>query len=478
MRCILLVTSIFLLSIGAMLAMAPDTLAQSPQPLPLARSVNLEPLFSAYADPTGPAIVVIVVRNGAVIYQYVSGFADLERHVRATMDSMFEVGSTAKMFTAFLVEKLIQSGRLSEADNVRQYLPDLPDYGRPILIDDLLHHTSGLRDYFELMAMRGVRLDDSMSQEDALRLIYRQRKLNFEPGTAAAYSNSDFVLLGQIVQKVTGKSLADYASETLFRPARMQTAVFATNRNVIMANRALSYVRLGPGKEIALPMDYEVTGPSGLWLSGNDLVAWLQFLGEPEDATKRVLARMEAPGKLCDGEEVKWGAGLQHALRAGVREFYHAGGNQGYRSVVAYFPERALQIGIMTNAPSADPEDLAGEIADRILDLKAAQENEPVRPMSSSTAEPGTSTTDLVGTYYSDELDTSYRLSVRGSTLIAEHIRNPAVELKPAGPDTWIGEMWWFKTLKVVRDSQDKIIAFRLSGFRGARDVQFCRVAR
>lgn len=475
MKRALVCSYVSLLSIGGLLATAGSAAAPRARAMPAALSVELDRLFFDYADLRGPAIVAIVVRNGEVIYQHVSGMADIERHVPATMDSMFEIGSTAKMFTAFLVEKLIKSGELSETDDIRKYIPELPDYGTPILISELLYHSSGVRDYFELMAMRGIRLDDSISQDDAMGLICRQRRLNFKPGTETAYSNSDFVLLAQIVKKVTGNSLEEYAVEALFKPATMQKAIFEVSRNTLMPDRALSYVRIGPGRDIALPLNYEVIGPSGLWLSGNDLAAWLRFLDLPDDATKRILAAMEVPGKLSDGKEVKWGAGLLHKTHAGLREFYHDGGNEGYRAIVAYFPERRLEIGIMTNAPSADPETLVGQIADRVLQLRAVPKSAPALSTQVPPAETDHSAADLVGTYYSDELDTSYRLSVRDGKLVAAHIRNPAVDLKAAGPDKWTGEVWWFKTLEVVRDSEDKPIAFRLSGFRGARAVEFRR---
>jgi CubicO group peptidase (beta-lactamase class C family) len=475
MKCALICSYASLLSIGGPLATAASAPAPRERTLPATLSVKVDPLFSDYADPTGPAIVAIVVRNGEIVYRHVSGMADIERRVPATMNSMFEIGSTAKMFTAFLVEKLIQSGELSGTDDIRKYVPELPDYGTPILISELLHHTSGVRDYFELMAMRGIRLDDSMSQEDAMRLTCRQRALNFKPGTEAAYSNSNFVLLAQIVKKVTGKSLADYAVEGVFKPASMQKAIFEVSRNTLMPDRALSYVRIGPGRDIALPLNYEVIGPSGLWLSGNDLAAWLRYLDLPDGSTKRVLAAMEVPGRLSDGEEVKWGAGLLRKTHAGLLEFYHDGGNEGYRAIVAYFPERRLEIGIMTNAPSADPEELVEQIADRVLQLPAVPIVAPAPPTQTPPAKTAFSAADLVGTYYSDELDTSYRLSLSDGKLVATHIRNPAVELKAAGPDKWTGEVWWFKTLEVVRDSEDKPIGFRLSGFRGARAVEFRR---
>ena len=436
---------------------------------------KLDPLFSGYADPTGPAVVVIAMQNGRVIYRHVSGMADIERGVPATMNSMFEVGSTSKMITAFLVETLIQSGKLSAGDDITRYLPDLPDYGTPILVQDLLYHTSGLRDYFELMAMRGVRLDDSMSQEDAIKLVYRQRKLNCKPGTETIYSNTDHLLLAQIVQSVTGKSLAEYAENVLFRPANMQHAIFQVSRNAILPDRALSYVKIAQNHEIALPMNYEVIGPTGLWLSGADLTAWLKLLDRRVGNTDRVLTAMEIPSALSEDKPLKWGSGLRLGSRAGLQEYYHDGGDQGYRSTVVYFPQRKLEIGIMTNAPNSDPQELAEGIADRILDLEVVPEPIPLKKPEGLRAAVDVRW-DIVGTYYSEELDTSYELYVKDGKLIATHIRNPSVVLEPVGPDAWTGDTWWFKSLKIVRDPSGRAVAFELSGFRGVRDVQFRRL--
>jgi CubicO group peptidase (beta-lactamase class C family) len=463
-------------NLGALILVVVCASNQALGAAPRSIATKLDPLFSEYADPTGPAVVAIAVQNGRVIYQHVSGMADIERRVPATMDSMFEVGSTAKMFTAFLVETLIQSGKLSPDDDITRYLPDLTDYGTPILVRDLLYHTSCLRDYFELMAMRGVRLDDSMSQEDALRLVYRQKKLNCRPGSETIYSNTDHLLLAQIVQKVTGQSLADYAEAVLFKPAGMQHAIFQVSRNAIMPDRALSYVKIGPNREIVLPMNYEVFGPTGLWLSGADLAAWLKLLDRRSGNADRIFSAMEIPSKLSEGEPLKWGSGLRLGSRAGLREFYHDGGDQGYRSTVVYFPQRKLEVGIMTNAPNADPQELAEGIADRVLNLEvgakaATRPKAGVGPIATADAP-----RHIAATYYSEELDTSYSLKIQEGKLIAEHIRNSAVELEASGPDAWTGESWWFKSLKVVRDPMGREVAFLLSGFRGARDVEFRRI--
>jgi CubicO group peptidase (beta-lactamase class C family) len=229
--------------------------------------VAIDKLFDAYKKPGAPAIAAVVVQNGKIAYRGAFGLADIANAVSATSRTAFEIGSVSKMFTAFMVERLIHDGRLSGDDDVRTFIPELPRYEAIITVRNLLQHTSGVRDYFELLGMRGFRFDDSTTQNEVVRLIERQGEINFRPGSEYRYSNSEYVLLALIVEKVTGRSFAAAAKESIFTPLGMSDALFLADRTTLIRNKALSYITTGKGV-ISLSFNSDVNGPSGAWMSG------------------------------------------------------------------------------------------------------------------------------------------------------------------------------------------------------------------
>src|SRR5260370_18386256 len=184
--------------------------AQSPSADSLA--VRVDPIFTRF-DSRGLGCVAGVYQNGKIIFAKGYGLANLEYDAPATASAPFIVGSVSKQFTAASIALLIERGKLSENDDVRKYVPELPDYGKTITVGDLVHHTSGLRDFLTLVSVSGMRLDDGYTVGDILQLAARQRHLNFDPGTEYLYSNTGYVVLGVIVQRVSGKSLRDFAAE-------------------------------------------------------------------------------------------------------------------------------------------------------------------------------------------------------------------------------------------------------------------------
>src|SRR5687768_17065359 len=187
--------------------------AQTTLPDPVRRQVD--EVFRAYDRPDVPGCAVGVFQNGAVAYAKGYGSANLEYGVPITPTTPFITGSVAKQFTAAAIALLVEQGRLSLTDDVRKYIPELPDYGTPITVDHLVHHTSGLRDFWALVRVSGMRFDDAYTAGDVIRLAARQKRLNFTPGTAYDYSNTGYIALGVIVQRVTGKSLREFAQEQI-----------------------------------------------------------------------------------------------------------------------------------------------------------------------------------------------------------------------------------------------------------------------
>ena len=177
-------------------------------------------IFAQWAKPGTAGCALGVLKDGKPLYVQGYGRADIEHSVPITAGTVFHIASLSKQFTAFAIDLLEQEGRLSLDDDIRKYLPELHDFNRTITIRDLLHHTSGLRDQWNLLAMAGWRLEDVITQEDVVNLIWRQRELNFHPNDEFLYSNTGYTLLGLIVQRVSGKPLREFTDERILCTAR------------------------------------------------------------------------------------------------------------------------------------------------------------------------------------------------------------------------------------------------------------------
>src|SRR6202521_5381069 len=201
----------------------------------------VDEVFGDLTKSGSPGCALGVYRDGKIIYSKGYGLANIEENVAITPQSVFDIGSTSKQFTATSILLLEKQGKLSDRDDVRKYLPELPDYGQKITILQLLNHTSGLRDYLSLMKLAGINIDSVTTDADALALITRQKALNFAPGSDFLYSNTGFFLLSVIVQRVSGKSLREFAAENIFAPLEMTHTQYRDDHAALIANRALAY---------------------------------------------------------------------------------------------------------------------------------------------------------------------------------------------------------------------------------------------
>src|SRR6201987_724326 len=200
----------------------------------------VDEVFADVAKPGSPGCALAVARGGRIIYENGYGLANIEENVSITPQSVFDIGSTSKQFTAASILLLEKQGKLSVNDDIRKYLPEIPDYGHKITILHVLNHTSGLRDYLALFELAGINTDSVTTDEDALAIIANQKALNFEPGSEWLYSNSGFFLLSGIVKRVSGKTLAQFAAENIFTPLEMAQTVFRDEHTQLVPNRAMA----------------------------------------------------------------------------------------------------------------------------------------------------------------------------------------------------------------------------------------------
>ncbi len=346
---------------------------------------KVDALFAKWDKPGTPGAVIEVIKDGKVVLRKSYGMADLERGVRMSPDSVLNVGSVSKQFTAFAIHLLAQEGKLALGDDVHKYLPELPDLGKPITLRHLLQHTSGLRDPINLMLLGGWRLDDVVTEEDALALIGRQRALNFAPGDEYLYSNAGYNLLAQIVRRVSGVPLAQFAEERIFTPLGMKHSVFRQDYRTVVPGRALSYSVSPEGGYQNVPENHAGAGPGGLLTTADDLALWDRNFYDCKIGGKDLIVRMHELRPLNNGKLNRYASGLFIETYRGRKLVEHSGGIGGYRSVIARYPEQGLSVLLLANTSDINPVTLGRRVADIYLD--GATSELPTVPMSTALKE-------------------------------------------------------------------------------------------
>src|SRR5712664_1568967 len=239
------------------------------------KTVAVDEIFVDLTKAGSPGCALGVYRDGKMVYSKGYGLANLEQNVPITPQSVFDIGSTSKQFTAASILLLQKQSKLSINDDVRKYIPELPDYRQKVTILHLLNHTSGLRDYLTLMDLAGIHIDSVTTDEDALQIVSRQQALNFAPGSDWLYSNTGFFLLSVIVKRVSGKTLREFAGENIFVPLEMTHTQYRDDHTSLIPNRALAYDAKEKGGGYSLNVSYfEQTGDGAVHTSVEDLLKW------------------------------------------------------------------------------------------------------------------------------------------------------------------------------------------------------------
>lgn len=339
---------------------AAQTTAQSPEQ-------QVDALFAKWSKPDVPGASVVVIRDGKILLSKGYGMADLERGVPITSQTVFNVGSISKQFTAFAIQLLVQDGKLSLDDDMRKYLPEMPDLKQTITIRHLLHHTSGLRDSTNLLYLAGWRYDDVLNQDDLLSMQRRQRTLNFAPGTEHLYNNAGYVLLAAIVERVSGKPLSVFAKERIFDPLGMKHTRFQTNYSDLVPNRALSYQLASDGAYKYSPVNKVAPGPGDVLTTAEDLALWDGNFDDGRIGGKEIQARMLETGVLNSGASVNYASGLYFETYRGLKLVEHLGTIGGYISIMSRFPGQHFTVAVLANARSVSPVKLSRQITDIFL---------------------------------------------------------------------------------------------------------------
>ena len=415
-------------AVAASLGIAPWILAE-PAESAANRHKQVDALFEPPGGPAAPGCAVGISADGALEYARGYGMANLESGVPMAPDSVLHVASIAKQFTAFSIGLLAQEGKLSVDDDIRKYVPELPDYGKKITLAHLLHHTSGLREQGQLLNLAGWRGDDLYTEEDILQALTRQHRLNFDPGTEIVYTNTAYTLLGVVVKRVSGKPLKVFAQERIFAPLAMTDTRFRDDHAELVPRRAPAYIaRRGGGWDIAVP-NIDHYGSTSLLTTVGDLLKWERNLVDAKVGGPALIQWMEASGTLNDGTATQYGAGLRVENYRGVRLVSHDGADGGYRAEASLFPEQRLAIVALCNNGGAGPTELVRKVAEIYLGDRLRGPKFP-----SAVAMPASEQAAKAGAYWSPLTDEVVQLEWKDGALRQV---GSATAMVPVGKDSF-----------------------------------------
>lgn len=446
-------------------------------PLATTPEGRADQLMDAWYDKEHPGAAIAVLKDGRIIYQRTIGLANLENAVPISERTPFELGSVSKQFTGFAIAMLITQGRLSREDDARQYLPELSGLGTAITIGQLLDHTSGLRDWDAGLAIAGLTPEHGMTVQTVLDFVARQRSLNFPPGSEQVYSNTGYVLLGEIIARVTGQKADVWMAENLFGPLGMGDSRFNLNPGAVIPVKALSYEGRSPAVQLTSSMTSAVGGSASVVSSLADLMLWLANLDEGRVGGISVLDLLAKPALLPDGRSTDYTFGLWHRDHRGLRSIEHLGLVTGFRTRLARFPDQQAAILFLSNDGDDAGYARSERIEEQFLPVNARPEQEvPTdEPPALANELPPANLKDYIGTYWSDELATGYAIGLNGDTLVASHPINGLSLLRRTAVDVYVSGRWYMPELTFVRGPDGRVTGF-VTGTETARKMSFRRI--
>ena len=439
---------------------------------------KVDQLFAEWNQSDTPGAALAVTRDGEIIYKQGYGTANLEYDIPITTGTIFDIASVSKQFAGFAIATLAHEGKLSLDDDIRTYLSDVPDFGIRITIRHLLHHTSGLRDWVQSLVIAGDMMDDVISFKHILKMARHQKTLNFEPGTEFLYSNTGYNLLAEIVEKVTGDSFREWTDTHIFKPLAMTNTHFHDDHEMILKHRAYSYQTVENDRFKHAVNNTTALGSSSLCSTVEDLAKWILNFDDVRIGGQTVIEQMHQRGVLNNGEQINYAFGLNIGEYRTLRTVGHSGSWRGFRSHLMRFPDQKFGVVILCNLDTFNPLSLAEKVAglylaDALAPVEASVSEKAAEPAEDVKSEPlvPEQLTEFEGDYYTEELDTTYTIGVRGDGLVAQHRRHDDILLTYTGGH-FLGDAWFFPEIHFIRDDTGRVTGFRLTGNR-VRNLHF-----
>ncbi|WP_232520980.1 serine hydrolase domain-containing protein [Flagellimonas nanhaiensis] len=382
---------------------------------------RVDSLFANLTTDT-PGAALSVTIKGDIIFSKGYGSANLEYGIPIDVNSIFHVASISKQVTAYLILLLNQQGKLALEDDIRDYLPEVPDFGATITIKHLMDHTSGLRDQWILLSIAGWRLDDVITQNQIMRMIGRQKELNFSPGDDFMYCNTGYTLLAEIIERVSGKSFSDFARDKVFEPLQMHNTFFYSDHETIVKNRVYSYYHDSNSEFKKSNLNYASVGATSMFSNVEDIGVWASYLNTISKEDSFMNQQFTKSGKLNSGKATNYSSGQFIGTYQKYRSFWHGGADAGYRAHVLRIPKLDFSVVVLGNFEEFDPRSMAKSIADIFLeDIINPNKKADESTHRYSLEDNGEETKDLIGRYLFDSGDT-IKVVADQNDLLVKHL--------------------------------------------------------
>ncbi len=337
---------------------------------------QVDEVFAPWDRNDSPGAAVAAVKDGAIIYKKGYGLANMEYDIPINPSSIFHIASVSKQFTVFSILLLEKQGKLSLDDDIRKYIPEVPDFDKTITLRHLASHTSGLRDQWNLLAMAGWRMDDVVTKEHILKLVSKQKELNFSPGDEYAYCNTGFTLLAEVVARLSDMSFAEFTDANIFKPLKMNNTLFYDDHQKIVKNRAYSYYADSTGFKKSV-LSYANVGATSLFTTVEDLSLWSMNFSNLKVGDSTIVNKMNTPATLNSGKTIGGALGQFVGKYKGLNEIQHGGADAGYRSYLTRFPDENFSVMVFSNSAEFNPGAIAHKVVDIYLKDKIETEPEP-----------------------------------------------------------------------------------------------------
>ncbi|UCC39725.1 MAG: serine hydrolase [Candidatus Aminicenantes bacterium] len=329
---------------------------------------KIDKIFAEWDNPETPGCALAVIQDGEIVYKRGYGIANLDYNIPITSKTEFDIGSTSKQFTAACIALLIAEGKLSLDDDIRTYIPELPEYESSITVRHLLHHTSGVRDYLTLMGLSGMEAHNVYSDQDIVDLLAHQKNLNFAPGKEYLYSNSGYILLAVIVKRVSGMSMGEYANKHIFEPLGMTNTFVYEDRTRIIKNRAIGYSKDDKGVfHVDHFFNFDLAGDGQIYTTVEDLLLWDRNFYDLKVGGKNFISLMLTQGSLNSGKTLDYALGLMHGKYKGLKTVHHGGAWGGFRAQMIRISDHKFSVVVLSNLGSISPTKLAHKVIDLLL---------------------------------------------------------------------------------------------------------------
>lgn len=351
---------------------------------------RLGQVFYRWDRPDGPGVVVGVVDHGKLVLSDAFGVANLTHGVPLTPATLSNVGSISKQFTAMAMLVLEKDGELSLDDPLRKHLPEVPDFGTPLTIRHVLHHTTGLREIVNGLMLAGWEIGDTLDTGEVLALVESQPTLQFQPGTEHTYNNTGFLLLAEVVERVTGEPFDTWMKAHVFEPLGMHDTLVKVRPGQVIPGSAQGYVPADSGGFTERQDIARSYGAGGIYSTVSDLARWIDQFREPTLVSPEAMAEMTTPFVLPDGESTDYGMGIAVDLFRGLRRIWHNGGDSAHTAMVVFLPEPDVGVILLGNTPGFAGMGRANEVLEAFFADRLPAE-EPATSENAEASEPATS---------------------------------------------------------------------------------------